>query len=278
MTSNPATDARPRAGSSRRRPGQLGALWAARELLWMLALRDIRVRYKQAVLGLAWGILQPISLTAIFTVFFARFLGVPSDGVPYPLFALTGLLPWSFFASALSTGIPSLSNNAALVGKVAFPREILPLAAVVAAGADFGAAGLAYIAIALTYGIPATGYLLYVPLLLLIQVALAVGIVLVLSALNVSYRDVRHALPLLLQVWMFVTPIIYPVSAVPERLRFWYLCNPMAGLIGSYRRVVTQGVGPDPAALTLAAVGTALLLVAAYGYFKRVEGEFADII
>jgi lipopolysaccharide transport system permease protein len=222
--------------------------------------------------------LQPVALMAVFTVFFGWFLRVPSDGVPYPIFAYSALLPWLFFSASMAAGVPSLTNNAALVGKVAFPREVLPLAALVAAGVDFAVAAVAFGFLLAWYQVSPTLHLLFLPLLVLIQVIFTAGIVLFLAALNVAYRDVRHALPLLTQLWLFVTPVIYPMSVVPDRLRVWLLLNPMGGLVDGYRRVVVHGVAPDFPALGLAAGVSLALLLGAYRYFMRAEGEFADII
>jgi lipopolysaccharide transport system permease protein len=249
-----------------------------RELLWTLALREIQIRYRQAVLGVAWAVLQPVALMVAFTLFFGWFLRVPSDGVPYPIFAYSGLLPWLFFAACLSSGTPSLTSNAALVGKVAFPREVLPLAAMVAAAADFAIAGAAFAVLLAVYGVGPTVHLVYLPILMLVQVIFTAGIVLFLAALNVAYRDVRHVLPLLLQLWMFATPVIYPLSVIPDRLRIWFLLNPMVGLVDNFRRVVVRGVPPDFLSLGLAVLLSLPLLLGGYWYFKRAEGEFADII
>jgi lipopolysaccharide transport system permease protein len=249
-----------------------------RELLWTLALREVQIRYRQAILGAAWAVLQPVTLMAAFTLFFGWFLQVPSDDAPYPIFAYGGLLPWLFFAASLSAGTPSLTNNAALVSKVAFPREILPLAAMVAAAMDFAVAAAAFAVLLAIYGVSPTVQLLYVPVLLLIQAFFTAGIVLFFAALNVAYRDVRHVLPLLVQLWMFATPVIYPLSVIPDRLRVWFLLNPMAGLVDNFRRVVVRGMPPDFLSLGLAALVSFLLLLGGYQYFKRAEAEFADII
>jgi len=253
-------------------------LVAYRGLLWTLALREIKVRYKQAVLGIVWAILQPLSLMIVFTVFFSVILRVPSDGIPYPLFAFVALLPWSFFATGLSSAIPSLTNNASLVTKVYFPREVIPLAAVLAAAVDFAVAALAFLGLLLYYRVGMTAHLLFVPGIFMIQVALTIGVALFFSALNVKYRDVRHALPLVIQLWMFVTPVIYPVSVVPERYRALYLVNPMAGVIDSYRKVVVQGVAPDLWAQGLAALVSTLIVMLSWSYFQRAERTFADVI
>ncbi len=249
-----------------------------RELLWTFALREIQIRYRQAVLGVAWAVLQPVALMVVFTLFFGWFLRVPSEGMPYPLFAYGGLLPWLFFAASLSSGTPSLTSNAALVGKVAFPREVLPLATMVAAALDFAIAGTAFAFLLAAYGVGLTIQLVYLPLLVLVQVVFTAGIVLFLAALNVAYRDVRHVLPLVLQLWMFATPVIYPLSVIPEPLRVWYLLNPMVGLVENFRRVVVRGVPPEFLSLGLALLVSLPILLGGYWYFKRAEGEFADII
>lgn len=253
-------------------------LVSRRELLWTLTLREIRVRYTQAALGIAWAVLQPLSLMVVFTIFFSFFLRIPSDGVPYPLFAYVALLPWSFSASALSSAIPSLTNNASLVTKVYFPREVLPLASILAATVDFAVAAVVFLGLFWYYRVGLTLNLLFVPAIFGLQLALTLGIALLFSALNVRYRDVRHALPLVIQIWMFVTPIIYPMSVVPERYRLLYLANPMAGIIDSYRKAVLHGAPPDWSALGIGAGVSAALLVFSWRYFRRAEQTFADII
>ncbi len=254
-------------------------LWTFREILWQLAGREIRVRYKQALLGTAWAVLQPLSLMIVFTIFFSKFLKVPSDGIPYPLFAYCALVPWGFFAGALSSSVTSLTGNAHLVTKVFFPREILPLASILAAAVDFGVASLMLVGLMTFYRVQATAYLLFAPLILIVQVVLTIGVAFLLSALNVSYRDVRHAVPLLIQVWMFATPVIYPVAIIPERYRsVWFVVNPMAGIVDGYRSVTVLGLPPDLRAVGSAALVSVIVAFASYVYFKRAEAVFADII
>lgn len=254
-------------------------VWAFREILWQLAMREVRVRYKQALLGAAWAVLQPLALMLVFTVFFSKFLRVPSDGIPYPLFAYCALLPWGFFASSLSSSVTSLTGNAHLVTKVYFPREILPLASMLAAAADFGVALLLFVGMLVFYRVPVTAYLLFAPLILFVQLVLTVGVALLFSALNVRYRDVRHAVPLLIQVWMFATPIIYPIGIIPEPFRsVCLLLNPMAGIIDGYRSVAVLGLPPDLRAVGSAALVSVIVASASYVYFKRTEAAFADII
>jgi len=249
-----------------------------RALLWTFALREIKVRYKQAVLGAAWAVLQPLSLMVVFTLFFSILLNVSSDGIPYPLFVYSALLPWTFFSTSLAFAIPSLTNNAQLITKVYFPRAILPLASVLAAGFDFCIAGLVFCGMMLFYQVRVTIDLLWVFPLLLIQVAFTVAVAFFFSALNVTYRDVRHAMPLLIQLWMFATPVIYSVSVVPERYRALYLMNPMAAVIDGFRKVLVQGHSPDLWSLSPVAATSVILLWAAYRYFKRAEEAFADVI
>ena len=254
-------------------------IWTFRELLWQLARREVLVRYKQALLGAAWALLQPLSLMIVFTVFFSRFLKVPSDGIPYPLFAYCALLPWGFFAGSLSASVTSLTSNAHLVTKVYFPREILPLASILAASVDFGVATLLFVGMLVFYHVPVTVHLLFAPVIFLVQLVFTLGVGLFFSSLNVSYRDVRHAVPLLIQVWMFATPIIYPIGIIPERFRTLCLVmNPMAGIIDNYRTVVVRGLPPDPQILGLAALVSVVVAFSAYAYFKRAEVRFADII
>jgi lipopolysaccharide transport system permease protein len=253
-------------------------LLAYRELLWTLALREIQVRYRQAILGAAWAIIQPAALMVVFTIFFGRVLRVPSDGLPYPLFAYCALVPWSFFATSLSAGVPSLTNHAHLVTKIYFPREVLPLSSIVAAGVDFGVAACVFVGLLVFYCVPVTPAVLYAPLLVLLQAVFTAAVVLFLSALNVTYRDVRHAVPLMVQVWMFATPIIYPLSIVPERMRPLYLLNPMAGIVDGYRRVVLHGTAPDLQAVVLAAGVSVVLGVLGYRYFIWSASRFADIL
>ena len=256
----------------------LSALVTYRELLYNWVLRAIKVRYKQSLLGVAWAVLQPLSLTVIFTLVFTLFARIPTEGIPYPIFSYCALLPWTFFANSLSFATPSLVSNMSLVTKIYFPREIFPLASVLASFFDFLVASVIFLGMMLYYRVSPSPLFLLVPLVLVVQVMLTVGIALLASAINVFYRDVRFVIPLAMQLWMYASPVVYPVSAVPERLQPFYLLNPMAPIIDSYRRVILQGQMPDWPYLGLAALISGLLLVVGYGYFKRVEMEFADII
>jgi lipopolysaccharide transport system permease protein len=250
----------------------------ARELLFTWTLRDFKVRYSQSVLGAAWAIVQPLSLMVVYSVIFSVFVRVPTDGIPYPVFAYTALLPWTFFANSLSFAIPSLVNNMNLVGKIYFPREILPLSAIIVCMVDFLIASSIFVLMLLFYRVAVGPVILLIPLVLLIQVILTFGISLLASAVNVFYRDVRFVIPLTLQIWMYLSPIIYPVNLVPERFRPFYFLNPMAVLIDTYRRTILLNRMPDWPYLGLAALLSSLLTIVAYRYFKRAEREFADLI
>ncbi len=249
-----------------------------RELIWTFTLREIAVRYKQAVLGAAWAIIQPLSMMMVFTLFFSRLMHIPSDGTPYPLFVYSALLPWTFFATSLAFAVPSLTNNTQLITKVYFPREVLPLASVLAAGFDFCIAGLVLLGMMLVYRVPLTLSILWILPLLAIQIVFTIGAALFFSALNVSYRDVRHAVPLVIQLWMFATPVIYPASVVPDRYRTLYFLNPMAAIIEGFRQVLVRGLAPDLRLLVPAAAVAGIVLWASYRYFKKAEDTFADVI
>jgi lipopolysaccharide transport system permease protein len=256
----------------------LGRLIQYRDLLWMWTLREIRVRYKQSVVGGLWAILQPLALMIVFTVVFSLLVKVPTDGIPYPIFSYAGLLPWMFFSTSVGFAVPSLVNNMDLVTKIYFPREILPMAAVGAALLDFAIASIIFAGLMLVYRVALSWTILWVPLLLGIQIALTLGLVLLMSAVNVFYRDVRFVIPLLLQIWMYATPIIYPVTLVPPRFRGLYALNPMVGLIDGYRRVAVLGEPPWWGALAVSAIAAAAILAGGYAIFKRSEAVFADVI
>lgn len=249
-----------------------------RELLFNWALRQIKVRYKQSLLGVAWAILQPLSLTIIFSVVFTLFARVPTEGIPYPIFSYCALLPWTFLANALSFAVPSVVSNMDLVTKIYFPREIFPLASILASFFDFLVASVIFVGMIIYYGVSPGPLFILVPLVLIVQVALTVGIGLFASAFNVFYRDVGFMIPLAMQLWMYASPVIYPIGAVPEQLRPFYMLNPMAAIIDSYRRIILQNQMPDWNYLGLATMISVLLMVAGYAYFKRVEMQFADII
>ncbi|RKX42267.1 MAG: ABC transporter permease, partial [Thermotogae bacterium] len=249
-----------------------------RELLFVLTQREIQIRYKQSVLGIAWAIIQPLALMLMFTLVFSALLKIPSDGVPYPLFVYSALLPWTFFSNSLNRAIPSLETNAQLIKKIYFPRELFPMSAVFAALVDFAIGAVIFLGMMFYYDVPFTANLLFLVPVLLIQMVFTLGICFFASAINVYYRDVKYALPLLIQIWMYASPIIYPVSQVPERLQTFYFLNPMAGIIHSYRSVLVKGIAPTDYYLAIAAAGAVVLFLLCYFYFKRIEMEFADVV
>jgi lipopolysaccharide transport system permease protein len=249
------------------------------ELLYRMTQRELKVRYKETVLGAVWAILQPLSLMLAFTILFSMLAWLPSDGAPYPLFSYVGLLPWTFFSTALAFAIPSLVTNAHILTKVYFPREIVPLASVLAALVDFGVAAAGLVALLAFYGVAPTWQLLYVLPLLGIQLVFTTAVCLILSAFTAVYRDVRFVLPLVVQLWMFATPILYPLSLVPEPYRTPYLTvNPMAVIVEGFRRAVLPGRPPELGHLVIAGVLSLALLALAYRTFKGLERQFADIL
>ncbi|OYT71089.1 MAG: phosphate ABC transporter permease [Chloracidobacterium sp. CP2_5A] len=257
---------------------KLGELWACRELLYFLIWRDVKVRYKQTVLGAAWAILQPLFTMLVFSVFFGRLAGLPSDGVPYPLFALAALIPWTFFANALGQSSNSLVNSAHLIAKVYFPRLVIPLASVLGGLIDLAVACLILTPMLLYYGVAPSWHIIWLPAFVALALATALGVGLWASALNVEYRDVRHVIPFLTQIWMFLTPVIYPASLVPERWRAIYNLNPMSGVIDGFRWALL-GAGAPPGRTFAVSVGASLvILVTGALYFRRMEKTFADCI
>lgn len=257
---------------------QLKEFLDSRELLLTWTMRDFRVRYSQSVLGAAWAILQPFSLMVIFSLVFSVFIKIPTGGVAYPIFAYTALLPWTFFASALSAAIPSLVEHLDIVSKIYFPREILPFSAILVASVDFGIAALVYALMLVFYRVAIGPLALIALLALLIQLLLTFGISLVGAAVNVFYRDIRFVIPLMLHLWFYLSPVIYPVELVPERFQPLYFLNPMAAIIETYRRTLLFNQPPDWPYLGLAALVSLAVLLLGYRYFKRVEREFADAI
>jgi lipopolysaccharide transport system permease protein len=253
-------------------------LFAARELLLIWTWREFRVRYSQSVLGVAWAIIQPFVLMVVFSVIFSLFLRVPTGGVPYPVLAYSGLLAWVFFANAIGGAMPSLVGNLNLVTKIAFPREVLPLATLFVSLIDFLIAAVIFAALLLYYQIPLHLTVGFVPLLVFVQFIFSLGLSLFGAALNVFYRDIRFVIPLVLQTWMYLSPVFYPLEVVPERWRSLFLLNPMATLIDSYRRVLIFGQAPDWTFLGITTVLSVLTLALGYWYFKRAEATFADRI
>jgi lipopolysaccharide transport system permease protein len=255
----------------------LRELWAYRELLFFLTWRDVRVRYKQAVLGMGWVVLQPLMMTIVFTIFLGVIIRVPSDNVPYPLFAYSGLLLWTFFSGAISNCGNSLVGNASLITKVYFPRLIIPLASILARLIDLGVAFIILIGLMFYFRVGISIGLLLVPVLLLLLALLALAVGMWTSAVNVKYRDIGLALPVFIQLWMFVSPVVYPLSLVPQRWRFLYSLNPLVGLIEGFRAALFDKSFNWPALAISAIVTISLLIYASYA-FKRREKTFADII
>ena len=252
-------------------------IWAYRELLFFLTWRDVKVRYKQTALGAAWAILQPLFMMVIFTIFFGRLAGVQSAGIPYPVFALAALVPWTFFANSITASGNSLVGSANLITKVYFPRLIVPAAAMLAGLVDFALAFGLLCLLMLYYRVALTVQVLFLPVLVLLTALFALGVGTWMSAVNVKYRDVRFALPFVIQLWLFVSSVILPSSSVPEKWRWLLLLNPMSAIIEGYRSALF-GLPFDWPALGIASVLTALVLVYSFYSFGRVERSFADII
>jgi lipopolysaccharide transport system permease protein len=256
----------------------LPAIWHYRELLYFLVWREVKVRYKQTVLGVAWAVLQPLMTMAIFTVIFGMFVNVPSDGLPYPLFALAALLPWTYFSEAMTRSSVSLVGDAQLIRKVYFPRLIMPLAAVVSPAVDFLLAFILLLAMMAWYGLSPTWGIIMLPGFLLLGLITALAVGLWLSALNVRYRDVRHIVPFLIQCWMYASPVAYPVSIVPEGWRVLYGLNPMAGVIEGFRWALLGKQSPDIGIMLVSVMAVIALLIGGVIFFKHMEQTFADVI
>lgn len=256
----------------------LQALWNYRELFYFLVWRDVKVRYKQTVIGVGWALLQPVLTMLIFTVIFGHLAHLPSDGLPYPIFAFTALLPWTYFSQAISRSGVSLVGNADLISKVYFPRLMIPLAAAAAPTLDFGLSFVVLLGMMGWYGLAPAWGILALPAFLLLAIMTALAGGLWLSALHVQYRDVGHTIPFLTQIWMFASPVVYPVSMVPEQWRLLYALNPMAGVIEGFRWALLGKASPDFGVMM---VSTGVVVVALIGgllYFKKVERTFADVI
>jgi lipopolysaccharide transport system permease protein len=255
----------------------LRELWAYRELVLVLTIRDIKVRYKQTMLGAAWAILQPFMTMVVFTVFFGRLANMPSDGFPYPVFVYSALVPWTFFANAITSSSNSLVGSAHLISKVYFPRLIIPLSAVGVGIVDFAVASSILLGMMIFYGVGWSLNLMMAPLLLLAIMFTALGAGTCLSALTVSYRDFRYAVPFMVQLWMFVTPVVYPASLIPAQWRWLFHLNPMSGLIEGFRAVFL-GQEFDFFGLAISASVALALFFIGVMFFERIERRFADII
>ena len=252
-------------------------LWAYRELLWVLTARDIKVRYKQTVLGAGWAILRPFITMVIFSVVFGQLARMPSDGYPYPVFVYAGLLPWTFFAAAIGTSGGSLVGSSHLVSKVYFPRLIIPLSSIGAGFVDLLISTGILLLMMLYYGVGWSWNLLAAPLLLLFVIFTALGVGTLLSALTVAYRDFTHLTPFMVQIWMYVTPVIFPVNLVPERWQWLLYINPMTGLVEGFRSAFL-GKPFDMAGLGISFTIAVSVFLIGVAYFEKVERRFADII
>ncbi len=256
----------------------LAELWRYRELVYFLIWRDLKVRYKQTLLGAAWAILQPLATMVVFSVFFGRLAKIPSEGLPYPLFAYAALVPWSFFASGLGRSTTSLVGSQNLITKVYFPRLVIPLAAVLSGLVDFALAFVVLIGLMIAYAaVPGPAALMIVPLLALALVT-CLGVGLWLSALNVKYRDVGHAVPLLIQLWLFATPIAYPSSLLAEPWRTLYAINPMVGVVEGFRWALLGAEVVHPGMFVVSALVALALLASGVLGFLRMERDFADVV
>ena len=257
---------------------RLGELWEARELVYFLIWRDIKVRYKQTVLGAGWALIQPLFTMLIFSLFFGRLAKVPSDNIPYPLFSFTALVPWTYFANALNQASNSLVSNSSLIKKVYFPRLAIPISKVLSALIDFGLAFVLLLGMSLYYGIHPTVRVLWLPLFLLLAMVTALGAALWLSAMNVRFRDIEQALPFLIQVWLFATPIAYPSSLLSPRWRTLYAINPMVGVVEGFRwSLLGANTTPGPMLVVSSLAAVATLVSGAY-WFRRLEKTFADVL
>jgi lipopolysaccharide transport system permease protein len=256
----------------------LRSLWEYRELLYFLTWRDIKVRYKQTALGAVWAILQPFTTMVIFSVFFGRLVKVPSDGIPYPLFAFTALVPWTFFANGLTQSSNSLVASANLLKKVYFPRLAIPVATVLAGVVDFVLAFVVLLLLMAFYRVVPTINIVWTPLLLALAFVTSLGVGLWMAALNVKYRDVRYVVPFLVQIWLFTTPVAYPSSLLSEPWRTLYGLNPMVGVVEGFRwALLGAKTAPGPMVL-VSAVAAVLILVSGAFYFRRMEKIFADVV
>ncbi len=255
----------------------LRELWAYRELFLVLVSRDIKVRYKQTVLGIAWAVIQPVTTMVIFSMVFGKFARIPSDGIPYPVFVYAALLPWGLFSTAVSSAGNSMVGSAHLVSKVYFPRVLIPISSVGAGLVDFLISTAILFLLMLVFSISFSIKLFLLPLLLLILIANSLGVGILLSALTVSYRDFRYVIPFMIQIWMYLTPVIYPLSLIPEKWRWLSYLNPMTGIIESFRSIFL-GTDLNFIALLFSVIFAAAMLGLSLVYFKRVERRFADVI
>jgi lipopolysaccharide transport system permease protein len=253
-------------------------LWVYRELVYFLTWRDLKVRYKQTALGAAWAVLQPVLSMVVFSVFFGGLLNVPSDGIPYPVFSYTGLLPWGVFSKALNDAGRSLVTNRTMITKIYFPRMVIPLASVLAGVVDFLIAFVVLLGLMMYFDIQPTSNVWTLPFFLLLALITALGVGLWLSALNVLYRDIGYIIPFLTQLWFYLTPIVYPSSEIPEQWQLLYALNPMVGVVEGFRwALLGTDTAPGPMVAVSAAIAV-LMLVSGMFYFRRMERTFADMV
>lgn len=257
---------------------QLRDLVKYRELVYFLTLRELKGRYKQSALGMAWAVFQPLSMMAVFSVIFTKFVPMETDGMPYPIFVYCALLPWTFFSSSLNYAIPSLVYNAELIRKIYFPRVVLPLTGILGSMFDFVTASFVFVLMIWYYRISMTWNVLYVIPIFFVQMVFTVGTALFFSCINVFYRDVKNAISVIVQLWIYATPVIYPMSVVPEKYKLIMLLNPMSGIIEGYRSAVIGGSPPNPVYLGVSAVISVAVFQFSYRMFKRLQSRFADVI
>jgi len=252
--------------------------WAYRNVYYLLAWRDTKLRYKQTILGAMWAILQPFLTMVLFTVVFGRVIGVPTDGIPYPVFYYAALLPWMYFSNTVAQSGLSLVSNARLITKVYFPRSALPIAPALSGIIDFGVGTLILIAMLGYYGLHPTWKLLLWPILVLMLASLSCTIGMMLAALNVRYRDVKHAVPFILQLWLFATPIVYPVNIIPEYLRHLAYLNPLTGIVAAFRSISVPNHDIDWSSLCISTLIIMVLVIMSIAYFSKAEETLSDIV
>jgi lipopolysaccharide transport system permease protein len=259
-------------------PLRLRQIWPYRELLYFLTWRDIKIRYKQTAFGASWAVLQPVLTMIIFTIVFGHFAKLPSNGVPYPAFIYCGLLPWTFFSYAIGQSANSIVGNANLISKVYFPRLVIPIAAILSGLLDFAIAFVVFLGMLLYYGLRPTAAIITLPVFFLLALAAALAVGIWLSALNVQYRDVRHTLPFLTQIWLFATPIVYPSSLIRGPLHLVLALNPMAAAVEGFRWALLGKISLDGVSFALSSTVTVIALLGGLYYFRRMERYFADIV
>ncbi len=258
-------------------PVDFNELWEYRELLYFFTWRDVKLRYKQTGLGIAWAIIQPLFLMVVFSLFFGGLAKIPSDGVPYPLFSLAALLPWTLFAEGMTRSTISMVSNAGIMTKVYFPRLIMPVASIMSPFVDFCVAFCILMLMMVYYGFVPTINVIFLPLLVVFAMMTSLAVGLWLSALNVKYRDFQYTVPFLIQIWMFASPVVYPASMVPQQFRFLYALNPMTGVIEGFRWALL-GTNPPTTMIFISLGVVIVLLISGVFYFRRMEQYFADIV